>query len=118
MDLELKGKIALETGSTAGIGFAIARRLAREGAEVIVNGRTAERVGEATAKIDKELSGTRVRGVAADLGNREGCDRMVRDAARVDILVNNLGIFEPKTFEKISDDDWEKFFAVNVMSGG
>jgi NAD(P)-dependent dehydrogenase (short-subunit alcohol dehydrogenase family) len=117
MDLELKGKIALVTGSTAGIGFAIANRLAREGAEVIVNGRTEERVGEATAKIDKELSGLKVRGIVADLGSRDGCDRVVREAARVDILVNNVGIFEPKAFEKISDDDWEKFFTVNVMSG-
>jgi NAD(P)-dependent dehydrogenase (short-subunit alcohol dehydrogenase family) len=117
MDLELKGKIALVTGSTAGIGFAIARRLAREGAEVVVNGRTEERVGETTAKIDKEMSGPKARGIAADLGTPEGCDRVVREAARVDILVNNLGIFEPKAFEKISDDDWEKFFTVNVMSG-
>ena len=117
MDLELKGKLALVTGSTAGIGFAIARRLALEGAEVILNGRTDDRVREASAKIEKEVSGAKLRGVAADLGAPEGCDKVVREAKRVDILVNNVGIFEPKPFEKITNQDWEKFFAVNVMSG-
>src|SRR5438270_9477603 len=90
MDLDLKGKVALVTGSTAGIGFAIAKRLAGEGAEVIVNGRTDERVREATAKIDKEVSGGKLRGVAADLGTAEGCDKVVSAAPRVDILVNNV----------------------------
>jgi NAD(P)-dependent dehydrogenase (short-subunit alcohol dehydrogenase family) len=117
MDLDLKGKIALVTGSTAGIGFAIAKRLAGEGAEVIVNGRTDARVLEATAQIEKEVSGAKLGGVAADLGTADGCDKVVREAPRVDILVNNVGIFEPKPFEKITDEDWEKFFAVNVMSG-
>ena len=117
MDLDLKGKIALVTGSTAGIGFSIAKRLAREGAEVIVNGRSNERVEEAIAKIEKEITNAKLRGVAADLGNAQGCDKMVREATRVDILINNVGIFEPKPFERISDGDWEKFFAVNVMSG-
>ena len=117
MDLDLKGKVALVTGSTAGIGFAIAKRLAQEGAEVIVNGRTDERAGEAMAKITKAVPGAKVRGVVADLGNAQGCEKLVSEIPRVDILVNNVGIFEPKPFENISDADWEKFFGVNVMSG-
>ena len=117
MNLELEGKIALVTGSTAGIGFAIARRLACEGADVIVNGRIEERVREATAKINKEVSKAKLRGIPADLGTAEGCERVVGEASRLDILVNNVGIFEPKPFEKITDENWEQFFAVNVMSG-
>ncbi|PYI56050.1 MAG: oxidoreductase [Verrucomicrobia bacterium] len=117
MNLELEGKIALVTGTTAGIGFAIARRLACEGADVIVNSRTEERVREATAKINKEVSKANLRGIPADLGTAEGCEQVVGEAPRLDILVNNVGIFEPKPFEKITDADWEKFFAVNVMSG-
>lgn len=117
MNLELEGKIALVTGSTAGIGFAIARRLACEGADVIVNGRTEERVREATAKIKKEVSKATLHGIPADLGSAEGCEKIVREVSHVDVLVNNVGIFEPKPFEKITDADWEKFFAVNVMSG-
>jgi NAD(P)-dependent dehydrogenase (short-subunit alcohol dehydrogenase family) len=117
MDLDLKGKVVLVTGSTAGIGFAIAKRLAREEAKVVVNGRTDKRVRDAMAKIEKEISGAKISGVAADVGTAEGCDELVAEAGRVDILVNNAGIFEPKPFEEISDADWERFFAVNVMSG-
>jgi len=117
MNLELEGKSALVTGSTAGIGFAIARRLACEGADVIVNGRTEERVREAIAKINKEAPKAKLRGIPADLGTAEGCERVVGEAPRLDILVNNVGIFEPKSFEKITDADWQRFFAVNVMSG-
>ena len=117
MDLQLKDKVALVTGSTAGIGFAITSRLASEGAEVIVNGRTDEHVSEAVARITKRFSAANLRGIAADLGSAEGCNEVVRQLPRVDILVNNAGIFEPKPFEQISDTDWEKFFAVNVMSG-
>ena len=117
MDLDLKGKATLVTGSTAGIGFAIAKRLAREGAKVIVNGRTDARVRDAVTKIEKEISNAKVSGVAADVGTAEGCSKLVADAKDVDILVNNAGIFEPKPFEEISDADWERFFAVNVMSG-
>src|SRR6266436_2613208 len=117
MNLELEGKIALVTGSTAGIGFAIARRLACEGADVIVNGRTEERVREATAKINKEVSKATLHGIPADLGSAEGCEKIVREVSHVDVLVNNVGIFEPNPFEQITDADWEKFFAVNVMSG-
>jgi NAD(P)-dependent dehydrogenase (short-subunit alcohol dehydrogenase family) len=117
VDLELRGKLAFVSGSTAGIGMAIASRLAREGAEVVINGRTEERVGEAIAQIKKDSRDANIRGIAADLGNANGCEEVVRQLPRVDILVNNVGIFEPKPFEKITDADWEKFFAVNVMSG-
>jgi NAD(P)-dependent dehydrogenase (short-subunit alcohol dehydrogenase family) len=117
VDLELRGKLAFVSGSTAGIGMAIASRLAREGAEVVINGRTEERVGEAIAQIKKEARDANIRGIAADLGNANGCQEVVGQLPRVDILVSNVGIFEPKPFEKITDEDWEKFFAVNVMSG-
>src|SRR5260370_9188487 len=118
MDLQLGGKIELVSGSTAGIGLAIASRLARESAEVVINGRTEERVGEAIAQIKKDSRDANVRGIAADLGSAKGCSEIVRQLPRMDILVNNVGIFEPKAFEKISDDDWEKFFAMTVMSVG
>jgi NAD(P)-dependent dehydrogenase (short-subunit alcohol dehydrogenase family) len=117
MDLDLKGKTALVTGSTLGIGYAIAHRLALEGAEVIVNGRTAERVEEAVGRLKTEVTSAKARGMAADLGTAEGCEEIVRQLPRVDLLVNNVGIFEPKPFEKITDADWQRFFAVNVMSG-
>ena len=117
MDLDLKGKTALVTGSTLGIGYAIAKRLAREDADVIVNGRTAKRVEEALARIKTEVTSAKARGIAADLGTAEGCEEIVRQLPRVDVLINNVGIFKPKPFEKITDADWQKFFAVNVMSG-
>jgi NAD(P)-dependent dehydrogenase (short-subunit alcohol dehydrogenase family) len=117
MDLELGGKVTFVSGSTAGIGLAIASRLAREDAEVVINGRTEERVRDAIAQIKKDSPGANVRGIAADLGSAKGCSEVVHQLPRVDILINNVGIFEPKPFEKIGDEDWEKFFAVNVMSG-
>lgn len=117
MDLEIGGKVVFVSGSTAGIGLAIASRLAREGAEVVINGRTEERIRDAIAQIKKAASDVNVRGIAADLGDAKGCADIVRQLPRVDILVNNVGIFEPKPFEKITDEDWEKFFAMNVMSG-
>jgi NAD(P)-dependent dehydrogenase (short-subunit alcohol dehydrogenase family) len=117
MDLELGGKLAFVSGSTAGIGLAISIRLAREGAEVVINGRTEERVRAAVEQVKKDARDANVRGIAADLGSANGCGEVVRQLPRVDILVNNVGIFEPKPFEKITDEDWEKFFAVNVMSG-
>ncbi len=119
MDLQLTGKTALVSGSTAGIGYAIALSLAREGAHVVVNGRTAARVTEATDRLTRELDGTggRVTGVAADLGTADGVRTLTDEVPAVDILVNNLGIFEPKAFADITDDDWTRFFEVNVLSG-
>jgi NAD(P)-dependent dehydrogenase (short-subunit alcohol dehydrogenase family) len=116
MDLQLKGKLALVTGSTAGIGYAIAQTLAREGARVIVNGRTDKGVNEAVAKLKSATHGD-VTGFAADLGSAQGAAQLARVHAQIDILVNNLGIFEPKPFEEIPDEDWHRFFEVNVVSG-
>ena len=118
MDLQLTGKTALVSGSTAGIGYAIASALAREGAHVILNGRTQERVDEAAARLRRELGhGANVAGLAADLGTAAGVEALTRELPAVDILVNNLGIFEPKAFADITDADWQRFFEVNVLSG-
>jgi NAD(P)-dependent dehydrogenase (short-subunit alcohol dehydrogenase family) len=117
MDLELKGKRALVSGSTAGIGLAAARLLAAEGAAVVVNGRTEARVSAAVGAIRDAVRGANVRGVAADLGTAAGCDALARAAGEIDVLVNNVGIFEPKPFEEISDADWMRFFETNVLSG-
>jgi NAD(P)-dependent dehydrogenase (short-subunit alcohol dehydrogenase family) len=116
MDLGLTGKRALVTGSTAGIGFATAEALAREGAHVIVNGRTQRRVDEALAKL-RAVSGARAEGIAADVSGAEGCSKLIAACPELDVLVNNMGIFEPKPFEEISDADWMRFFESNVMSG-
>jgi len=117
MDLELRGKRALVTGSTAGIGFAIARRLVAEGAHVWVSGRTAARVDAAIAALRAEVEGARVDGVAADVGTAEGVAAIVRAVPDLDVLVNNAGIFEPVPFEEISDEAWAHMIEVNVMSG-
>ena len=117
MDLGLKGKRALVTGSTAGIGLGAARALAREGAHVVVNGRTEARVRAAVEAIERDVPGARVTGVAADLGGAEGCARVTREVADLDVLVNNVGIFDPRPFEEIPDEDWLRFFETNVMSG-
>jgi NAD(P)-dependent dehydrogenase (short-subunit alcohol dehydrogenase family) len=112
MNLELENKTALVTGSTKGIGFAIAKVLAGEGAKVIVNGRSEASAKEAAGKI-----GNGARGVAADLSTAAGCDTLIAAVGSVDILVNNTGIFEPKPFAEIPDADWDRFYQVNVMSG-
>jgi NAD(P)-dependent dehydrogenase (short-subunit alcohol dehydrogenase family) len=117
MDLQLTGKLALVTGSTAGIGFAIAEALAREGADVIVTGRTQARVDEAVTKLQNISRGGLCEGLAVDLGTDEGTRAAIRRWPHVDILVNNLGIFEPRPFEEILDSDWLRFFEVNVLSG-
>jgi len=117
MDLGLKDKRALVTGSTAGIGFAVARALASEGAKVTVNGRTQARVDKALGKLRSELPGATVEGAAADLSTGDGCQALIRRLPDVDVLVNNVGIFEPKAFEQIPDSDWIRFFETNVLSG-
>src|SRR5690349_12598275 len=110
MDLQLDNKRALVSGSTAGIGLAIATELAKEGAAVIVNGRTQARVDEAIASIKAATKSQIVTGVAADLSTEAGAKRLFEIMPDVDILVNNLGIFEPKAFAEIPDDDWRRFF--------
>lgn len=116
MDLQLKGKRALVTGSTAGIGYAIAEALAREGAHVIVNGRKEETTKQAADAIANATGGT-VIPFAGDLSTEEAAKKLVATYPTVDILINNLGIFEPKNFEDIPDEDWRRFFEVNVLSG-
>src|SRR6266403_728616 len=117
MDLQLADKLALVSGSTAGIGFAIASALAREGARVIVNGRSDERVESAMERIRADNPKAQLESLAADLGGAAGAEEALRRYPEVDVLVNNLGIFEPKPFAEISDADWLRFFEVNVMSG-
>jgi NAD(P)-dependent dehydrogenase (short-subunit alcohol dehydrogenase family) len=117
MDLQLENKLALVTGSTKGIGLAIAARLAREGARVIVNGRAEKSVSEATAKILASLPTAKLEPFAGDLADAKATASLVNEFPAVDILVNNLGIFEPKPFEEIPDEDWCRFFEVNVLSG-
>ncbi len=117
MDLQMDGKLALVSGSTAGIGYAIAESLATEGAQVIINGRTASRVERAVQKLQNSGVRGRVQGFAADLGTSDGVSQIAAKFPNVEILVNNLGIFEPKPFEQISDADWFRFFEINVLSG-
>ena len=117
MDLQLKGKKVLVTGSTAGIGFAAARAFAVEGALVIINGRKQDRVDSAIAQIRKFQPSAELTGIAADVSNAAGCAKLIQTVPDVDVLVNNMGIFEPKFFEKIPDEDWLRFFEANVMSG-
>lgn len=117
MKLFIEDQLALVTGSTAGIGFAIAGALAGEGARVIVNGRSPERVEDARARITAIHSDARLEELPLDLSTSEGAEEASRRFPDVDILVNNLGIFEPKPFEEIPDADWFHFFEVNVMSG-
>jgi NAD(P)-dependent dehydrogenase (short-subunit alcohol dehydrogenase family) len=117
LDLKLTGKTALVTGSTAGIGFAIAQSLAREGAHVYLNGRTQQRVDAAIAAIRSQVAAVKVDGIAADFSSSAGAEIVIAKLSTVDVLVNNVGIFEPKPFAEIPDADWFRFFEVNVMSG-
>lgn len=117
MDLHLEGKRALVSGASAGIGWAIARELAAEGAAVVLNGSDPARLEAAVQRLRAQLPRAEVRGVAADLGHAAGCAALLAQAGDIDILVNNLGIFDPRPFEAIGDDAWQRFFEVNVMSG-
>ncbi|PAU56900.1 SDR family NAD(P)-dependent oxidoreductase [Pseudomonas indica] len=117
MNIDLSNRRAVVSGSTAGIGLAIAKGLARAGAEVVINGRTQARVDEALTSLHEAIPQARLSGVAADLGSAEGIEAFVAQIPETDILVNNLGIFEPKPFFDIPDADWLRFFDVNVMSG-
>lgn len=117
MDLGLRQKTALVTGSTAGIGFAIARTLAREGATVVLNGRTKERTEAAVRALAAEVPGAVVRAAAGDVGTAAGAAAVIAAAPDVDVLVLNAGIFEPRPFEQIADEEWSKMFEVNVMGG-
>ncbi len=117
MDLQLKNKTALVSGSTAGIGYAIAKLFAAEGATVWVNGRTAERVNAAVEQIKQETGNANVSGIVADLSKADDVAALVKQVPQVDILINNVAIFEAKAFADIPDEDWFKFFDVNVMSG-
>jgi NAD(P)-dependent dehydrogenase (short-subunit alcohol dehydrogenase family) len=114
--MKLSNRLALVTGSTAGIGNAIATSLAREGARVIVNGRSQASVDDAVSKI-KSTAGGPVQGFAGDLSTAAAAEKLMRQHPNIEILVNNIGIFEPKPFEEISDADWKRFFDVNVLSG-
>jgi len=116
MDMMLANKRALVTGSTAGIGYAIAASLASEGARVIVNGRSQTSVDSAVAKLESS-TGSKVDGFAGDVSKAAAAEALVQRYPAIEILVNNLGIFEPKAFEEIPDVDWMRFFEVNVLSG-
>jgi NAD(P)-dependent dehydrogenase (short-subunit alcohol dehydrogenase family) len=117
MRIDLSGQTALVTGSTSGIGYAIAKGLAAAGASLVINGRTQPRVEAAVVAITQAVPGASVRGIAADVGTAAGCNNLIAAQPAVDILVNNAGIFEPKDFFQIPDEDWSRFFEVNVMSG-
>jgi NAD(P)-dependent dehydrogenase (short-subunit alcohol dehydrogenase family) len=117
MKIDLSGKAALVTGSTAGIGNAIAKGLVATGASVVVNGRNQAKVDAAVAAIVKAVPGAKVRGIAADVSTAAGCKALLAALPEVDILINNAGIFEPKNFFEIPDEDWSRFFEVNVLSG-
>ena len=117
MDLGIKSKRAIVTGSTAGIGLAIATSLAREGANVVINGRSQSRVDEAIRQLKKDVPDAQATGVVCDMGTAVGAEALIKAVPDADILVNNVGIFEPKAFDKIPDEDWFRFFEVNVMSG-
>lgn len=117
MDLRLKDKNAFVSGSTAGIGYAIAKRLLDEGAKVVINGRSQKSVDSAVEKLAAETGSQNVSGIAGDLSTEAGANEVIGSISDLDILINNAGIFEPRPFAEITDEDWIRFFEVNVMSG-
>lgn len=117
MDLQLTGKRALVTGSTLGIGFATAMALAREGAFVILNGHSQTHMDQAMKRIRETDPTVDIQGVTADLSTAEGVSRLVEEVPKVDILVNNMGVYDPKPFQEITDEEWFRIFETNVMSG-
>lgn len=117
MNLELAGKTALVTGSSQGIGFAIAEALAREGVNIVINSKTPPQVDRAVDKLSKAAPGVRITGVASDLSTASGAEELVLKAPAIDILVNNVGFYTAKDFEDISDTDWEQIWNLNFMSG-
>ncbi len=117
MDLQLAGKTAFISGSTAGIGYAIAERLLMEGATVIINGRTKQGIDESVSALQRAVAGAAVTGIACDFSKKSEVDALIAALPKIDILINNAGIFEPKAFADIPDEDWFRFFEVNVMSG-
>ncbi len=117
MDLKLTGKTALVTGSTAGIGFGIARRLLQEGASVVINGRTEARINSALDQLRRAIPDCTVQGCAADFADADAVQHLLDEHDSIDILINNVGIFSPKPFAEITDEEWLHFFEVNVLSG-
>ncbi|RXG12291.1 NAD(P)-dependent dehydrogenase (short-subunit alcohol dehydrogenase family) [Leeuwenhoekiella aestuarii] len=117
MDLQLKGKSALVTGSTAGIGKAIAKGLAQEGAAVIINGRKADDIAKVVEELKRETGNDSITGIVADFAQKDHIDHLLKEISDVDILVNNVGIFNQVDFADITDDEWFEMFEVNVMSG-
>lgn len=117
MEMGLKGKTALVTGSTKGIGKAIALELAREGANVVINGRQAETTLQVVAELQEKFPETMPQAAAYDLSKTTERAGLFQEIPKVDILINNMGIFQPMDYFEISDDTWERFFKVNVLVG-
>ena len=117
MDYQLKDKKVFISGSTKGIGFAAAKTLAKEGAEVVINGRSQESIDKAILSINKEIPNAKISGISCDFSKKDEVDSLIEKLGKVDILINNVGIFNPKDFFEIPDEEWKDFYEVNVMSG-